>query len=52
VLASYLWRQWENGEVSLVAAVGMAMVAGMAIITLIAARVGLLSRRASLGATG
>jgi iron(III) transport system permease protein len=52
VLASYLWRQWENGEVSLVAAVGMAMVAAMSLITVVAARVGLLSRRASLGASG
>jgi iron(III) transport system permease protein len=50
VLAVYLWRQWEAGEVSLVAAVGMAMVACMALVTLLAARVGLLSRRASLGA--
>ncbi len=48
VLASYLWRQWEAGEVGLVAAIGMAMVAGMSVITLVAARVGLLSRRASL----
>lgn len=50
VLASYLWRQWEAGEVSLVSAIGMAMVVGMGAIILVATRLGLLSRRASLGA--
>ncbi|HEX6512877.1 MAG TPA: ABC transporter permease subunit [Chloroflexota bacterium] len=50
VLASYLWRQWEAGEVGLVAAVGMVMVAAMGAITVVAARIGLISQRASLGA--
>jgi iron(III) transport system permease protein len=48
VLASYLWRRWEAGEVNLVAAVGLAMVLAMALLMVVVARLGLASRRASL----
>ena len=48
VLSVYLWRQWENGEVNLVAAAGLAMVAVMLAITALASRLGLGSRRAAL----
>jgi iron(III) transport system permease protein len=49
VLASYLWRRWEAGEVNEVSAIGMAMVLVMGAVTLLVAKFGLLSRRASLG---
>jgi iron(III) transport system permease protein len=48
LIAVYLWRQWENGEVNLVAATGLAMVAVMLLVTILAGRLGLGSRRASL----
>ncbi len=50
VIASYIWRQWENGNVNLVSAVGLAMVATMLVVTLVAARLGHASRRAALSA--
>jgi iron(III) transport system permease protein len=52
VLSSYLWRRWEAGDTSQVAAVGMAMVLVMGLITVAVTRVGLLARRASLDASG
>jgi iron(III) transport system permease protein len=48
VVASYLWRRWEAGEVNLVAAVGIAMVLAMALLIALVTRLGLTSRRASL----
>ncbi len=50
VLSVYLWRQWENGEVNLVATVGIAMIAVMLVVTVVAGRLGHGSRRASLSA--
>jgi iron(III) transport system permease protein len=51
VLASYLWRRWEAGDTSVVAAVGLAMVLAMGLITVAVTRIGLLARRASLTAS-
>lgn len=48
VLAVYLWRQWEAGEVNGVAAIGLAMVAIMLVVTLAAGRFGFASHRATL----
>ena len=48
LLAVYLWRQWEAGEINLVAAAGLAMVAVMLLITALAGRLGISSRRAAL----
>ncbi len=50
VIASYIWREWENGNVNLVSAVGLAMVATMLVVTFVAARLGHASRRAALSA--
>lgn len=50
VLSVYLWRQWENGEVNLVAAVGLAMVVVMLVVTLAAGRLGHGARGAALNA--
>ncbi len=43
-------RQWENGDVNLVATVGIAMIAVMLAVTALAGRLGHGSRRASLSA--
>lgn len=48
LLAVYLWRQWENGEINLVAAVGLSMVVAMLLVTVIASRFGIGSRRAAM----
>lgn len=48
VLGAYLWRQWDNGEANLVAAVGLSLVIVMLLVTLIVAQLGLGSRRGTL----
>ncbi|HLG69976.1 MAG TPA: ABC transporter permease subunit [Chloroflexota bacterium] len=47
VVAAYLWRRWEAGEVNLVAAVGLALVATVAVLTAIVWRLSPASRRLS-----
>ena len=47
VVAAYLWRRWEAGEVNLVAAVGLALVAAVAVLTAIVWRLSPASRRLS-----
>ena len=50
VLAAYLWRQWEAGEVNLVGAAGLAMIGVMLVVTIVAGRLGYGTRRAALNA--
>lgn len=50
VLASYLWREWEAGEINLVGAAGLAMIVGLLVLTVAAGRLGQGPRRATLGA--
>jgi iron(III) transport system permease protein len=48
VLAVYLWREWEAGEINLVAAAGFALVAAMLAVTIVVGRLGIGSRRAAM----
>lgn len=45
----YLWRQWEIGEVNLVAAAGSALVFVMLLVTFLVGRFGLAPRQTNLG---
>lgn len=48
VLAVYLWRLWEAGEINMVSTIGSAMIAVMLVVTLLVNRLGVGSRRAAL----
>lgn len=48
VLSVYLWRQWEAGEVNMVATVGLALVLAMLVVTIVVGRLGFGTRRGTL----
>jgi ABC-type Fe3+ transport system permease subunit len=52
VLSVYLWCQWESGEVNLVAAAGLGMVGVLLLVTVLASRLGLTSRRSTRSQSG
>lgn len=48
VLAAYLWREWEAGEVNLVAAAGLGLIVMLLVVTAVAMRLGQGPRRAAM----
>lgn len=45
VLSSYLWQQWEAGNMNYVGAIGVSLIVGMLVVTLVVARLGMAPHR-------